>query len=182
MTNPTINIRTATPSDAAQIAFVHIDSWRTTYRNIVSEDFLDSLNVQTRTNYWHSVLTTKSENVFVAERDGKIVGFATGGYSRDKNDFDSELYAIYVLQQHQQQNIGSLLLTALAAYLQLCGHRSLYVWVLADNNATTFYERLGGELFDEKEIEICGQRLSEIAYGWSALSALIASIDGRTKI
>lgn len=181
MTNSTINIRTATPRDAEQIAFVHIDSWRTTYRNIVSDNFLDNLNVQTKSNFWESVLTTKSDNVFVAESDGEIIGFAAGGQSRDKNNFDSELYAIYVLQQHQHKNIGRLLLTATAKYLQTSGHSSLYVWVLSDNNSRTFYERLGGELFDNKEIEIGGQQLIEIAYGWRELSKLIDSADEQTK-
>ncbi|MBL7778082.1 MAG: GNAT family N-acetyltransferase [Chitinophagales bacterium] len=181
VTNSTINIRTATPRDAEQIAFVHIDSWRTTYRSIVSDNFLDNLNGQTKSNFWESVLTTKSDNVFVAESDGEIIGFAAGGQSRDKNNFDSELYAIYVLQQHQHKNIGRLLLTATAKYLQTSGHSSLYVWVLADNNSRTFYERLGGELFDSKEIEIGGQQMTEIAYGWSELSKLIESVDGQTK-
>lgn len=181
MTNPTINIRTATPSDAEQIAFVHIDTWRTTYRNIVSDDFLDSLNIQTKSIFWERALTTKSNNIFVAESDGEIVGFATGGQSRDKNEFDSELYAIYVLQQHQHKNIGRLLLTATAKYLQMCGNSSLYVWVLAENNSKTFYERLGGELFDKKEIEIGGQQLTESAYGWRELNKLIESADGQTK-
>lgn len=181
MTNSTINIRTATPRDAEQIAFVHIDSWRTTYRNIVSDDFLNGLNVQTKSNFWEIALTTKSNNIFVAESDGKIIGFATGGQSRDKNEFDSELYAIYVLQQHQRNNIGRLLLTATAKYLQTSGHSSLYVWVLADNNSRTFYERFGGKLFDKKEIEIAGQQLTEIAYGWRELSELIESVDKQTK-
>ncbi len=181
MTNSTVNIRAATPRDADQIAFVHIDSWRTTYKNVVNDDFLDSLNIQTKAGFWERVLTTKSENVFVADSDGEVVGFATGGQCRDKNDFDSELYAIYVLQQHQRKNIGRLLLTATAKYLQTCRHSSLYVWVLSDNNSRTFYERLGGELFDQKEIEIGGQQLTEIAYGWRDLSNWIKSVDGRTE-
>lgn len=160
---------------------MHIDSWRTTYRSIVSDDFLNDLNVQTKSNFWKSVLTTKSDNVFVAESDEEIVGFATCGQSRDKNDFDSELYAIYVLQQHQHKNIGRLLLTATAKYLLKSGHSSLYVWVLADNNSRTFYERLGGEFFDKKKIEIGGQQMTEIAYGWRELSKLIESADGQTK-
>ncbi len=174
VTNSTINIRTATPKDAEQIAFVHIESWRTTYRYIVSDDFLDGLNIETKSNFWERVLTAKSDNVFVAESDREIVGFAAVGQSRDKNDFDSELYAIYVLEQHQHKNIARLLLTTTAEYLQMCGHSSLYVWVLADNSSRSFYERHGGELFAEKEIEIGGQGLTEIAYGWRELSKLIA--------
>jgi len=181
VTNSTINIRTATPRDVERIAFVHVGSWKTTYRNIVSNDFLDSLNTQTKSKFWERVLINKSDNVFVAESDGVLVGFATGGRSRDKNDFDSELYAIYVLQQHQHKNIGRLLLAATAEYLQTCGHNSLYAWVLADNSSRAFYEQLGGKLFDKKEIEIGGQQLIEIAYGWRELSKLIRNANGQTK-
>jgi len=43
------------------------------------------------------------------------------------------------------------------------------LWVLKSNPARKFYERMGGELIGEKQIEIGGVRLIEIAYGWSAL-------------
>jgi ribosomal protein S18 acetylase RimI-like enzyme len=175
MTKSTITIRTATPADAEQIAFVHIDSWRTTYRGIVTNEYLDKLNLQARANYWNKELTEQCDNVFVADSDGVIVGFSTAGQSRDDNNFDSELYAIYVLQQHQQKNIGRLLLTATTKYLQTCGHSSMYVWVLADNNSKQFYERLGGEQFDKKEIEISGRQLTEVAYGWKELNKLITT-------
>lgn len=165
------------PNDAAQIAYVHVGSWKTTYRNIISADFLDRLNVPAKTKYWESVLNNPSENVFVAECDGVVVGFATSGPGRDKNGFDSELYAIYILQEHQQKSIGTLLLKATAAHLQNTGYRSLYVWVLADNNSRIFYERLGGEIFDSKVIEIGGQELTEVAYGWGILEKLVGSGD-----
>lgn len=170
-----INIRTATIEDAKQIAFVHIDSWRTTYSGILTEEYLDKLNLQEKTNYWIQLLTKQSDNVFVAVNQGEIVGFASAGESREENGFDSEVYAIYVLQQHQQKNIGRLLMTKTAKYLQNCGYNSIYVWVLADNSSKQFYKRLGGEQFDKKEIEINGQQLIEIAYGWRELNKLITT-------
>ncbi|MBP6810641.1 MAG: GNAT family N-acetyltransferase [Saprospiraceae bacterium] len=175
MTKSTIHIRTARPTDADAIVSVHIDSWRTTYRGIIPDEYLDNMNVQARANFWRKELTAQDNPVFVAEQEGAIVGFATAGQSRDDNHFDSELYAIYVLQPHQRKNIGSLLLAAISEYLQTCGHRSMYVWVLADNSSKHFYERLGGVLFDKKVIEISGRPLTELAYGWSALSDLITS-------
>jgi GNAT superfamily N-acetyltransferase len=149
---------------------VHIDSWRTTYRNIVSEEYLNKLNIQTSTNFWNKELSKKSDNVFVADCDGEIIGFATGGKSRDKNEFDCELYAIYILQKHQKKNIGRLLFFTTAKYLKTCGYESLYVWVLEENNSRFFYERLGGELFDKKQIEIGGIKHTEIAYCWRDFS------------
>ncbi len=172
MTKAIINIRTAIPADAAQIAYVHIDCWQTTYRNIVADEYLGKLNIQTRTNYWNRELSVKCDNVFVAESKGGIVGFATVGEGRDKNDYQGELYSIYILQHHQHKNIGRLLMATTIQYLQVCGYNSMYVWVLAANNSKYFYERLGGEMFDDKEIEIDGQKLTEIAYGWRDISKL----------
>ncbi|MBP1084252.1 hypothetical protein ACFFJQ_06655 [Bacillus capparidis] len=42
------NIRKATKEDAAEIAKVHVDSWRTTYKNIVSDTYLAQLNYEDR--------------------------------------------------------------------------------------------------------------------------------------
>lgn len=166
-----IHIRVANPTDAEQIAFVHIDSWRTTYRRILTDNFLDKMNLKERTNYWSKILTNKSESVFVAD-NGKVIGFAAAGESSNKKCFDCILYAIYILQQYQKNNIGRQLLRATVKYLQTNGHKSMYVWVLQDNNSKTFYERLGGEIIDKKEIEIDGQKHIEIAYGWSEIHKL----------
>lgn len=172
MTKPTINIRTAIPADANQIAHVHIDSWRTTYRGIMPDEYLDKLDLQARVNYWDKILAEQCDHVFVADIDGLIVGFATAGKSREDNNFDSELYAVYVLQQHQRKNIGRLLMRATANHLQARGYQSMYVWVLVDNHSKQFYERLGGEHITEKTIEIGGRQLKEVAFGWRAFHQL----------
>ncbi len=39
----TMNIRKAIISDATEIARIHIKSWKTTYKGIISENFLDNL-------------------------------------------------------------------------------------------------------------------------------------------
>lgn len=42
-------IRKATISDAEGIAKVHVDGWRTTYKNILSDEFLNKLLYEQRT-------------------------------------------------------------------------------------------------------------------------------------
>jgi len=37
-------IRPALPNDAAEIARVHVDSWRSSYRGLLADEFLDSLS------------------------------------------------------------------------------------------------------------------------------------------
>ena len=57
--------------------------------------------------------------------------------------------------------------------LQRREFNSMLVWVLKDNPCRAFYERLGGAPAGEKEIEIGGKKLVEVAYGWSDLDALM---------
>jgi len=42
-------IRKAKLDDATGIAKVHVDSWRTTYKGIIPDDFLNNLSYEQRT-------------------------------------------------------------------------------------------------------------------------------------
>jgi len=46
------------------------------------------------------------------------------------------------------------------------GIASMLVWVLVDNPAYQFYAALGGKRVHEKELEIGGKPLIEVAYSW----------------
>ena len=48
------------------------------------------------------------------------------------------------------------------------------VWVLKDNPARGFYERLDSEYLYEKPIEIGNETLMEVAYGWRSLDTFPA--------
>ncbi|MFD2761555.1 GNAT family N-acetyltransferase [Lentibacillus juripiscarius] len=168
-----MKIRKATQQDASGIAKVHVDSWRTTYKNIVPDAFLDSLNYENRTKLWKQ--NVHKMIVFVAEMDdGEIVGFSTGGQEREGkfDGYDGELYAIYILQDYQGRGIGRKLVEPVVDELVRNGINSMLVWVLEGNGAKHFYEKLGGEKIDTADITIGGAELKETAYGWQDLSRL----------
>ena len=110
----------------------------------------------------------------VAEVDGQIVGWAVGGPNREPElDHAGELYAIYLLSGHQRRGLGLKLTAATARWLADAGMESMVVWVLAANHqARRFYEALGAEYCQEREVNIGGADLAEVAYGWSDLSRL----------
>ena len=145
-------------SDAAGIARVHVDTWRSTYRGIVPEEYLASLSYEKRCEVWRRVLTRThgSEVVYVAEdRKSQIVGFASGGKERTGDpDFLGELYAIYVREGSQGKGIERQLASGVAARLLLDGMQSMPVWVLAENPTRRFYEDLGGTWLREQNITI----------------------------
>jgi ribosomal protein S18 acetylase RimI-like enzyme len=167
-----LTIRRATPEDAAKIAHVHVDSWRTTYAGIVPDEYLAALNEGERETQWQHWLTSDTP-IYVSELDNQVVGFIGGGPIREPiEDYDAELYAIYILQQAQGQGIGKALLRQLAAMLQTQGFSSMVVCVLDQNPARHFYMRTGAQFLASKEIEIGGATLAEAAYGWPDLKLL----------
>ena len=95
-------LRAAHPTDAAAIAKVHINSWRTTYKGIVPDDFLATLSYEQRTPWWRNILLQPAPTsfVYVAEDPhGQVIGFASGGPERGGDpDYAGELYAIYLLE------------------------------------------------------------------------------------
>ncbi len=169
---PTV-IRRATSCDARQIAQVHVLAWQTAYRGIVPQSFLDSLDVEARFMDWTNWLQNPEAHIYVAERDGSVCGFISGGKIREPiEQYDAELYAIYLLPAAKGLGIGKLLTRRLAEVLDEQGFCCMIVWVLADNPSRHFYAHLGAQQVAEKRISIGGAELLEVAYGWSDLQAL----------
>jgi GNAT superfamily N-acetyltransferase len=172
-------IRRAELKDAEAIGRVQVNSWRTTYRGIVPDAFLDTMTYAVYASRWHGRLSDPSNRLvtYVAcEDDGTVFGFASGGVQRIEDmDFDGELYAIYLLQANQRCGAGRLLVQAVAQGLVGHGFKSMLVWVLEANEpARRFYERLGGVYAGVQSITIGGKELVEVAYGWRDLAGLIS--------
>jgi GNAT superfamily N-acetyltransferase len=175
---PSAQVREARQEDATAIARVHVDSWRSTYRGIVPEDFLAQMSYEDFEERWRGWLRNVGEPRWayrVAELpSGRIVGFASGGPRQGPpyTDYAGELYTLYLLREHQRAGIGQRLIGSVARRLAEGGTYSLLAWVLARNPARRFYEAVGGELLGSQEIEIGGARLEEVAYGWRHLHRL----------
>ncbi|HEX9988219.1 MAG TPA: GNAT family N-acetyltransferase [Chloroflexia bacterium] len=164
-------IREAILTDAPGIARVHVDTWRSTYRGIVPDEFLANLSYEARERMWTTAITHASDSNFpyVAEDEqGQIVGFVSGGTSQSGDpNYAGELYAIYVLKEAQGKGVGRGLFGAVVDRLARSGIHTMIVWVFRDNEPSRrFYEAMGGELLYEKEFELGGARLTEVAYGW----------------
>lgn len=167
-------IRRARVSDAKGIAKVHVDSWITTYQNIVPDEYLDGLKYEDRERLWNRNL--QHSTAFVAENEiGEIIGFADGGKERSGNypDIGGEVYSIYILKAYQGRGVGKLLMRAISNELLANDIQSLIVWVLKENQSSGFYENLGGKVIDEKYITIAGKQIPELAYQWTDISQIV---------
>lgn len=169
---PMLIVRPADVDDADAIAKVHVDTWRTTYGGIIPQHYLDSLTVQNRSVGWVRQLErTTGEVTLVSEHhDGRIVGFVCAGPLRHRDSrFQAEISSLYVLKRHQRASHGRRLFLAAAERMARKGYKGLFLWVLANNPARGFYERMGGVQVSEARRSFAGKPLHEIGYGWTEI-------------
>ncbi len=169
-----VEIRSAIAADAEAIAHVHVESWRSTYAGILPADFLAELSEADRAAQWRAWLG-QDVVVLVAELDGRVAGFISGGPARDGvRGCDAELYAVYLLEGAQRAGMGTELLRVLAGRLVERGLKSMVVWVLEVNPAREFYMKRGAVYAASKLIEVGGVELTEAAYAWGDISPLLS--------
>jgi ribosomal protein S18 acetylase RimI-like enzyme len=142
-----MEVRRARPEDAAAIAAVHIGTWQSAYAHIFGTERLAELDPERRSAGWERALVERGdEDVFVVERDGALVAFASAGPSRDDGG-GGELYAIYALPEAWGSGAGPALMREALGALRARGFATATLWVLEDNpRARRFYEREGWAL------------------------------------
>ena len=177
--------REATVLDAAGITKVKVDTWKTAYKGIIVEDYLQSLSYEDNEKNWRQRLEnpTHGAKIFVAETNqNEIVGFTFVTLEKcnpilallQVERFKGELCAIYVLNEFQHKKIGTELVKLGVIYLKVKNIDSMITWVLKQNPSRIFYEKLGGRVLGEQSIEIGGNRYTEIAYGWEDIKKILS--------
>jgi L-amino acid N-acyltransferase YncA len=175
--NGSVVVREATSTDAPGMARVHVDTWRTTYRGLVPDSYLDDLSYTDRQAMWEQALTNSEHRsfIYVAQAgDSEIVGFASGGPIRTEGEeYEGELYSIYILASQQGKGTGRRLVEAIVRRMLVADIHSMLVWVLAGNPAERFYVSLGGVEVRRQPFELGGVTLDEVGYGWRNIATIL---------
>jgi len=177
-----ITIRAARLGDAGPIARLDVETWQATYAGILGAPYLAGLKPERRAIGWSNVIQRDAGSVRVAvNAAGEVVGFGSCGACRGERDFTSEVFTLYVAPDWQNQGIGRLLLLAMFERLAAQGHRSALIWVLRDNPARFFYQRLGGKEARRKLLPFNGGEVAATGYGWSDLPGFLSTIARADK-
>ena len=97
-------IRKAKKSDSKDLIEVNINTWNTTYKGIIPDEYLKH-RVDTIEEEIKKCEDTieQQDNTYVAVLDGKIVGVMNYGSSRIENFKNyGEVYSLYVLKDYQR--------------------------------------------------------------------------------
>lgn len=176
-----ITVRKALPEDAAEMANVHISSWREAYTELMPPKLIADLPLQFKRRYqlWQAITPLAEQVTLVAEHrpsngPTQVVGLVNGSTARDEvpslaQHNYCELYCLYLLEAFHQQQVGYRLMQEFARASLAMGYDAGYVWVLEGNPAQGFYERTGAVLTGaEKVEEMGGRQLKELALAWDA--------------
>jgi len=149
--------------DIDEISRIYAMSWKTAYRGLVPDDFLDSIS-ETR---WSPLLKAESNRLLLVLEDGKPVGASTYCGARDEALKDwGEIISLYLLPSHYRKGIGTKLFSEVLDALADEGYSKIYLWVLEDNRpAREFYEK-NGFIFsgDINADNIGGRAVNELRY------------------
>jgi ribosomal protein S18 acetylase RimI-like enzyme len=177
-----ITIRPARPADARGIACIDVETWRTTYAGVLSTPYLVGLSERRREAGWRSVILREPRDVRVAvDPTSAILGFGSCGPHRSDRSYAGEVFTLYVAPDWQNQGIGRRLLIALFRRLVAAGRHSAILWVLRDNPARFFYERLGAHQVSRKSLAVGGSAIEATAYGWRDLPGFLAAVSSEDR-
>jgi GNAT superfamily N-acetyltransferase len=141
-----ISVRLGTLDDVPDVASIHVRSWQRTYRGLVPDAELDSLDVEQRASRWRRVMDNPEHVLLVGVVDGRVRGFSSLTPSRDAavEPGTAELAAIYVDPDAVRTGVGRALMAASLATARARGDHTLTLWVVDTNSvARHFYERCG---------------------------------------
>lgn len=179
---PEINYRTASVEDAEALARIHIEGWRSSYTNLVEQEYLDALDIEKRAAEWRQWFENGDFYVLLACAGDTTCGFISYGKLRTpvpgmspiRPLYSAEIYGLYILPEYWRQGIGRELIRRACIDLREKRHRSLSLWVLKKNQrALAFYKALDGQRCGKKKIEIGNRTFEDVCFGWRDTTPLI---------
>lgn len=130
------------------------DSWMDAYSPFIPEEDLRSYHQATyRIDSLTRLFESDIVRGFIAEADGKAVGFARTQLHRNENRL--YLASLYLLPAYQGRGIGGRLLAVAEEQARACGLDDLWVGVMVQNEpARRFYDRRGFRFVGEEPFKM----------------------------
>lgn len=166
----TATVRRAGTTDAAALAALGTRTFVETFGHLYKpEDLQAFLDESHSEQAYAKTLADPAYAVWVAERDGKAIGYAQAGPCglphAEVRPEDGELKRLYLLRSEQNGGVGGQLFAEALRWLQHDGPRTLWLSVWSENfGAQRFYARQGFEFVAEYEFPVGEQRDREFIY------------------
>jgi GNAT superfamily N-acetyltransferase len=152
-------IRKVEPKDARQYVELHNYVWRKAYKNIFPNEVFEDRETRTEekiSGFAENYFNDNNQICYVAESDGKIVGFMFGTIKATYPYFEkkgfADLVALYIHPDFQHIGIGTKFKEIFTSWAKENGAKKFVIGVLKDNKpARKAYESWGGKLDDHTQ-------------------------------
>lgn len=146
--------------DADAVGLLQAESWRSSYRGIMPDDFLDDDAIDHRRSAWRERLASDSDRRWLLkahDQDGELVGFACVELDAEP-EWGALLDNLHVRPDRKGQGIGRRLFDAAREWsFEQLGHNGIHLWVLEANlEGQGFYNRIGGTIAERKVKDVVG--------------------------
>lgn len=157
----------ATVDDVEAISRIYALSWKTAYKGIVPQAFLDAIQDDRWVRKFRRDLGDGTLSALIVSDGDTPAGCAAFGRSRDDKLPDwGEVVSIYLHPDYYGKGYGEKLLNETMRALEEQEFVYIYLWVLRENHhARRFYER-NGFVFngDECSVNIMDKALIDLRY------------------
>jgi ribosomal protein S18 acetylase RimI-like enzyme len=147
-----MEIIAATENDIPAIQQIAYETWPTTYGEILSPE---QLKYMLGLMYSQETLAKQMQDghcFFMAKADEKTIGFA--GISPTEKPARWKLQKLYVVPTTQQKGTGKTLLAFVENYVKKVGATDFSLQVNRNNNAKSFYEKMGFTIESSADFDI----------------------------
>ncbi|AKN29918.1 GCN5 family acetyltransferase [Clostridium carboxidivorans P7] len=162
-----VTLKKATLNDANVISNIYALSWKSAYKGIVPQKYLDELKL----DFWVSSFENRIKNNLITAQiiyeNALPVGCVAYGKARDDKFTDwGEIISIYLLPDYFRKGYGQKLLQTAIIDMKIEGYKNFYLWVLKENiNARNFYESNGFICNDDEcTCQIMQKQLVDVLY------------------
>jgi len=177
-------VRPATSEDCGAIATLHADSWRTTYRHILANDYLDHHVAEDRQDLWAARFIKYDQRkhqiaVAASRAQDAITGFVCVLLDEEP-DYGALLDNLHVAPDRHRQGIGRRLMASAAHWIaEKQPTWAMHLWVYEANaKSVLFYRSFGGQQVDHRVIVTpAGNRAAVLRFEWRDPLALAHVLD-----
>jgi GNAT superfamily N-acetyltransferase len=165
----------ASSRDASAIAALHAESWRSAYRGLYPDEFLDGPILEERLLFWRErmdALDPDRRHVLAAVAGGELIGFACVLLD-DVPEWSPLLDNLHVKPTYKGHGIGSRLLHASREWIaRVAPGQPMHLWVMEGNVAARrFYDRQGGTVAERSVVDAGpATGLPVMRYVWPPMS------------
>ena len=145
-------IKNATTNEIPLIRDLTFRVWPQTYASILSQEQIDyMLEMMYSEASLEKQMTKEGCQFIIVYENGNPVGFASYGETEPKR---WKLHKIYILQSQQGKGTGRLVIDYIIDEIKKQNATALFLQVNRNNNAKTFYEKLGFKEIDVVNLDI----------------------------